>query len=194
MTCAYRCHLCVPSSRENQKNSRRLELSISKNTPHGRCGQGPGSVVPRFPAGLPFPVPEILEFVAFRDSGKFSGNFPGTFPELSSRTRRKLPAVRQKVASACVLADRTGCSRKWIFSRVLSPDFFFSFLWGESFFSAQNKLGRREKTPTPKTRVSIWSLLRTPSRFTTRPLPVHFTTKMSAVRPFSVLSNDEIGP
>ena len=68
-----------------QKNSRRLELSISKNTPHGRWGQGPGSVDPRFPAGLSFPVPEILEFVAFRDSGKifqqFSRDFPGVFPE-----------------------------------------------------------------------------------------------------------------
>ena len=56
------------------------------------------------------------------------------------------------------------------------------------------KLGRGEKTPTPKTRVSIWTLLRTPGRFTTRPLLVHFTTKMSVVRPFSVLSKDEIGP
>ena len=67
----------------SQKNSRRLELSISKNTPHGRWGQGPGSADPRFPTGLPFPVPEILEFVAFRDSGKifqqFSRSFPGTF-------------------------------------------------------------------------------------------------------------------
>ena len=67
----------------SQKNSRRLELSISKNTPHGRLGQGPGSVDPRFTAGLPFPVPEILEFVAFRDSGKFfqqfSRDFPGVF-------------------------------------------------------------------------------------------------------------------
>ena len=53
--------------------------------------------------------------------------------------------------------------------------------------------GRGAKTPTPKTRFSIWTLLRTPSRFTTRPLPVHFTTKMSVVRPFSVLSKDEIG-
>ena len=43
-----------------QKNSRRLELSISKNTPHGRWGQGPGRVDPMFPAGLAFPVPEIL--------------------------------------------------------------------------------------------------------------------------------------
>ena len=77
---------CWPSTGvKNQKNSRRLELSISKNTPHGRWGQGPGSVNPRFPAGLPFPVPEILEFVAFRDSGKifqqFSRDFPGVFPE-----------------------------------------------------------------------------------------------------------------
>ena len=53
---------------------------------------------------------------------------------------------------------------------------------------------RREKTPTPKTRFSIWTLLRTPGHFTTRPLPVHFTTKMSVVRPFSVLSQDEVGP
>ena len=68
-----------------KKNSRRLELSISKNTLHGRCGQGSGSVDPRFPAGLPFPVPEIREFVAFRDSGKFfqqfSRDFHGVFLE-----------------------------------------------------------------------------------------------------------------
>ena len=72
---------------ENQKNSRRLELSISKNTPHGRWGQGPGSVDPRFPAGLPFLVPEILDFVAHRDFGKISpAIFPGTFPEFSFKT------------------------------------------------------------------------------------------------------------
>ena len=47
--------------------------------------------------------------------------------------------------------------------------------------------GRREKTPTPKTRFSIWTLLRTPGRFTTRPLPMHFATKMSVVRPFRSL-------
>ena len=63
------------------ENSRRLELSISKNTPHGRWGQGPGSVNPRFPAGLPFPVPQILEFVALLgDSLKV---FPAMFPGLS---------------------------------------------------------------------------------------------------------------
>ena len=65
----------------HQKNSRRLELSISKNTLHGRWGQGPGSVNPKFPSGLPFPVSEILEVVAFRDSGNIFQHFPGTFPE-----------------------------------------------------------------------------------------------------------------
>ena len=66
---------------------------------------------------------------------------------------------------------------------------------GPSEFPNQNlSIGRREKTPTPKTRFSIWTLPRTPGRFTTRPLPVHFTTKMSVVRPFSVLSKDESGP
>ena len=36
---------------------------------------------------------------------------------------------------------------------------------------------KKEKTPTPKTRFSIWTLLRTPGRFTTRPLPAHFYHK-----------------
>ena len=71
-------------------------------------------------------------------------------------------------------------------SVFLSPSLLSLILMGASVV----KIGRREKTPTPK----IWTLLRTPSRFTTRPLPVHFTTKMSVVRPFSVLSKDEIGP
>ena len=76
----------------SQKNARRLELSISKNTPHGRWGQGACSVDPRFPAGLPFPVPEILEFLAFGDSGKFfqqfSRNFPGNFLQNSRKDPR----------------------------------------------------------------------------------------------------------
>ena len=77
---------------QKKRNSRRLELSISKNTPQGRWGQGPGSVDPRFPAGLSFPVPEILEFVAFSDSGdffqQFSRNFPGTFLQNSRKDPR----------------------------------------------------------------------------------------------------------
>ena len=73
---------------EVQKNSRRLELSISRNTPHGRWGECPGTMDPRFPAGLPFPVPEILEFVAFCDSGK---NLPAIFPGLSRSFLRERP-------------------------------------------------------------------------------------------------------
>ena len=60
-----------------------------------------------------------------------------------------------------------------------------------SWIVPKKTIGRREKTPTPKTRFSIWTLLRTPGRFTTRPLPVYFTTKVSVVR---LLSKDEIGP
>ena len=60
--------------------------------------------------------------------------------------------------------------------------------------SKEGVIWKKGKDPHPKTRFSIWTLLRTPGRFTTRPLPVYFTTKMSVVRPFSVLSKDEIGP
>ena len=54
---------------------------------------------------------------------------------------------------------------------------------------------KKGKDPHPQDKSQHdWTLLRTPGRFTTRPLPVHFTTKMSVVRPFSVLSKDEMGP
>ena len=85
---------------EDQKNSRRLELSISKNTPHGRWGQGPGNVNPRFAAGLPFPDRELLEFVAFFVTReKFSSNFPGTFPEFSSRSPEQTPETATAFSS-----------------------------------------------------------------------------------------------
>ena len=90
-----------PPAAEGTKNLHALLLRrtregwncrFQKNTPHGRWGQGPGSVDPRFPAGLPFPVPEILVFVAFGDSGKifqqFSRNFPGTFLQNSRKDPR----------------------------------------------------------------------------------------------------------
>ena len=52
---------------------------------------------PRFPAaGLPFPVPEILEFVAFRDSGKFFQQFS---PELSCRTPAQTPETATAFSS-----------------------------------------------------------------------------------------------
>ena len=43
------------------------------------------------------------------------------------------------------------------------------------------------KDPHPQDKIQ-------PGGFTTRPLPVHFTTKMSLVNPFSVFRKDEIGP
>ena len=75
-----------------QKNSRRLELSISKNTPHRRWRQGPGSVDQTFPPVLPFLVPEVLEFVAFRDSGKFVQQFSWDFPGVFLGSPRADPA------------------------------------------------------------------------------------------------------
>ena len=70
-----------------------------KNTPHGRWGQSPGRVDPRFPAGLPFLVPEIPEFVAFHNSGKCSSYFPGTFPEFSSGTSEQTPETATTFSS-----------------------------------------------------------------------------------------------
>ena len=51
-----------------------------KKQPARKVGtRSPGKVDPRFVAGLAFPVLKILEFVAFRDSGTFCQQFPGTF-------------------------------------------------------------------------------------------------------------------
>ena len=55
-----------------------------------------------------------------------------------------LPARLQKLVGQFFL----------IFCTEILPEFWQEFCW---IF-----LGRREKTPTPKTRVSIWTLLRTP--------------------------------
>ena len=65
-----------------QWTHRRLELSISKQTPHGRLGQGPGR---------PFPVPEMLEFVAFGNSGKFFQQFSWDFPAIFLQNSRTDP-------------------------------------------------------------------------------------------------------
>ena len=48
--------------------------------------------------------------------------------------------------------------------------------------------------PPPRQDSASRPVLRTPGRFTTRPLPMYSITKMSVVRPFSVLSKDDIGP
>ena len=73
----------------NQKNSRRLELSISNNTLEGgdKCG-------PKVPGRFAFLVPEVLSFVAFRDSEIFSSYFLGTsrsFPGEPPNRLKKQP-------------------------------------------------------------------------------------------------------
>ena len=55
------------------------------------------------------------------------------------------------------------------------------------------RVWKKGKDPHPQDKIQHLDLTKDPGRFTTRPLPIHFTTKMSVVRPFSVLSKDEIG-
>ena len=46
---------------------------------------------------------------------------------------------------------------------------------------------KKGKDPHPQDKIQHLDFTKgPPGRFTTRPLPVHFTTKMSVVRPFSV--------
>ena len=145
-----------------------------------------------------------------------STKFGQEFPSRDVREKRSVEIVGGKFPQRGFC---TSWARIWgriLGCKLLSPEFWGRIL-GSTFlvlcfpikeppqkftlkeFTAQNShnwafVGRREKTPTPKTRFSIWTLLRTAGRFTTRPFPVHFTTKMSVVRPFSVLSKDAIGP
>ena len=57
-----------------------------------------------------------------------------------------------------------------------------------------SEIWKKGKDPHPQDKSQHLDFTKDPGRFTTRPLPVYFTTKMSVVRPFSVLSKDEIGP
>ena len=71
-----------------------------------------------FRAGLPFPVPEILEFVAFRDSGKlfqqFSRDFPGVFFENPRTTKNNSQGVGKKKPYTALFQCRTFlCRKKW---------------------------------------------------------------------------------
>ena len=73
----------------DQKNSRRLELSISKDTPHGRWGQGPGSVDSRLtPSRFAFPGARNPRIYSISRFGKF---FPAIFPGLSRSFPREPP-------------------------------------------------------------------------------------------------------
>ena len=74
---------------KGQKNSRRLKPSIPKSALHRRRGQGAS-------AGLPFLVPEILEFIALR---RFRTNFPAFFPQFSSGTPEKIPETATAFSS-----------------------------------------------------------------------------------------------
>ena len=65
-------------------------------------------------------------------------------------------------------------SQKWAKFMNFS---FWPFLWFGLPGRLLKRIGRREKTPTPTTRVSSWTLLRTPGRFTRRPLPRAFCHK-----------------
>ena len=87
------------------------ETERGQNTPHGRCGQGPGNVDPRFPAGLPFPVPEILEFEALRDPAKFFQQFSLAFPEFSSGTPEQIPETATAFSSFLKLVLRMSCRK-----------------------------------------------------------------------------------
>ena len=49
---------------------------VATIAPHRRFHKVQGSVDPRLEAGSPFPVPQILEFSACRNSGNFSCDFP----------------------------------------------------------------------------------------------------------------------
>ena len=74
-----RAHFSFPIFRKTREgwNCRFFKTSRTEG-----WGQGLGSVDPRFPAGWPFPVPQILEFIAFRDSGKIFQQFSRDFPEI----------------------------------------------------------------------------------------------------------------
>ena len=54
-------------------------------------------------AGLPFPVPEILEFVAFRDSGKIFQQFFRDFREFSSGTPEQTPEAATAFSSFLIV-------------------------------------------------------------------------------------------
>ena len=80
--------------------------------------------------GLPFLVPEILEFLAFRDSEKKkkSSNFPRTFPEFSSGTPERIPQTATafssflNIGANSVLPPERPCNSAYIASRKrLSP-------------------------------------------------------------------------
>ena len=52
-----------------------------------------------FPAGLPFPVPDILEFIAFLDAGTFSTIFQGLSRSFSPEPPKHTPEAATAFSS-----------------------------------------------------------------------------------------------
>ena len=80
---------------KNQKNSRRLELSISKNSPPGRWGQGPGQCRPKVPGRFAFPSARDPRICSISRFGKI---IPAVFPGLSRSFSREPPNASHKQA------------------------------------------------------------------------------------------------
>ena len=87
-----------------------------------------GSADPMFAAGLPFPVPQILEFKPCRDSGKFfqqfSWNFPGTFLQNSRKDpwNSHSPRTSKFPIRLFLLSDT-------VWQTVFSPFGLMKFVW-----------------------------------------------------------------
>ena len=80
-------------------NPRKREKAVTvsckkKKRPARRWGQGAGQqTCPRFAAGLPFPVPEVMNLKALCGSGNY---FPAFFPGLSRNFPREPPKRSRK--------------------------------------------------------------------------------------------------
>ena len=143
---------------KTHKNSRGWTVDFEKTTPHGRWGQGPDSVDPMFPAGLPFPVPEILEFVAFRDSGKISSNFPGTFPEFSSGSPEQTLKSATAFSSFFLQNSKTESYTK-IQNKNHPYPYFYGALFRQLSLESKNrssKVGSALPPPPPRILGNLW--------------------------------------
>ena len=103
---------CFLWGHKSEKLEKAGTVDSKKNTPRARWGPGPGGVDTRFPAGLPFPVPEILEFMAFRDACRFFQRFSRTFPEFSSGTPEQTPETATAFSSFLSILMRSDRCRR----------------------------------------------------------------------------------
>ena len=110
--------------------------------------------------GSPKPVhlkPGHLKMAFFTALFRLDGAFP--VQTARSLSRRRFPCGISLERAARIDVSSANCRAK------------------SHFQVRTSELGRREKTPTPKTRVSIWTLLRTPDRFTIKPLPMYLSQR-----------------